>query len=281
MDGPPALSRSCFGQTHVIVPRAEHAHTAIVLHGRGNDGKEFADEFLASTLSSGQSLPEKLPGWRWVFPTSPSIWSDVFQENLPAWFDAYSLTDTTAKQDLQVDGIRESVQHILGVIETETDILAPRTGKVYLGGISQGGAIGLWTLLTQSEPLPRLGGFFGASTWLPFASDIERLFNQRGLLRHRDSPHRSGEFDEFIATMMACRLSCDGSTGALPSTPVFIGHGIDDAYVDVESGKQAAHVLKRVGFCVEWKEYSGAEGEGHWFKIPNQIDNIHTFLTRH
>jgi lysophospholipase-2 len=62
--------------------------------------------------------------------------------------------------------------------------------------------------------------------------------------------------------------------------PVFIGHGVDDAYVDVKLGRQAARILTQAGLLVEWKEYSSAEEEGHWFKIPDEMDDIHRFLAR-
>jgi predicted esterase len=67
---------------------------------------------------------------------------------------------------------------------------------------------------------------------------------------------------------------------ALLATPVFLGHGVDDAVVDVELGRRAHEVLADVGFQVAWKEYSGAELEGHWLKAPEQIDDIASFLLK-
>jgi len=46
----------------------------------------------------------------------------------------------------------------------------------------------------------------------------------------------------------------------------------------VALGRQAARVLAQAGLKVEWKEYSGAEEEGHWFKVPDEMDDIHRFL---
>ncbi|KAI3321037.1 Phospholipase/carboxylesterase [Xylariaceae sp. AK1471] len=269
-----------FGPVHVIHPRTEHNYTALVLHGRGSNGKEFAEEFLASTLSSGQSLPEKLPEWRWVFPTSPELWSTTFQEELPAWFEAHSLSDITARQELQVDGIRESVWYILDVLRNEIEMLHGESEKVVLGGISQGGAVGLWTLLCQAEPIGGiLGGFFGASTWLPFASNVERvLASKRRSARGEELVTESHKFDSFVETMMESMMNHYVGSGSRHFTPVFLGHGVDDAYVEIELGRQAARVLRHFGLSVEWKEYSGAEEEGHWFKVPNEIDDIYGFL---
>lgn len=64
----------------------------------------------------------------------------------------------------------------------------------------------------------------------------------------------------------------------LLSTPVFLGHGADDAYVNIELGRQARHVLSQIGLKVEWREYSGAEQEGHWMKAPEELDDVAEFL---
>lgn len=60
--------------------------------------------------------------------------------------------------------------------------------------------------------------------------------------------------------------------------PVFLGHGSDDAYVDVELGHQARHFLTRAGLAVQWKEYSHADQQGHWLKVPEEEDGIARFL---
>lgn len=67
---------------------------------------------------------------------------------------------------------------------------------------------------------------------------------------------------------------------SLLSTPVMLGRGSDDAYVDIELGSQARDTLTGVGFAVEWKVYEGAEQEGHWFKTPEQIDDMANFFSR-
>jgi len=266
-----------FGMTHIIEPISEHTHTAVMLHGRGSTGKEFAEDFLTSTLSDESPIHEKLPGWRWVFPSSQELWSSAFQENMPAWFEAHSLTDITTRQDLQVSGIRDSVNHIIGMIEKEVERLDGNPQRLVLGGISQGGAVGLWTLLCQRNSAMRPGAVVVASTWLPFAANIERA-----LAGHQTpgAPHES-EFDLFVEQMMALKEIAgmnDVGQDSRRSCPIFIGHGIDDAYVDVALGRQAARVLAQAGLKVEWKEYSGAEEEGHWFKVPDEMDDIHRFL---
>lgn len=259
-----------FGPVHVLEPATKHTHTAILLHGRGSTGQEFAEELAESPMSDQRTIMQALPGWRWVFPSSRELWSTVFEEDMPSWFEAYSLTDVTAKQDLQMEGIRASVRYLEGILESEIERLGGLAANVVLGGISQGGAIGMWTMLCTSGKKTLPGAFVGASTWLPFAADIDKVLGGNQHEPHEDS---SSEGDRFVRSMMASR-----DRQAQSPIPVFQGHGTDDAYVDVELGRQARQVLSRAGFAVEWKTYSGADQEGHWLKAPEELEDIARFL---
>jgi lysophospholipase-2 len=55
---------------------------------------------------------------------------------MPAWFEAHSLTDVTARQDLQIGGIHESVEYLTGVLGEEIERLGGAADRVVLGGIS-------------------------------------------------------------------------------------------------------------------------------------------------
>ncbi|KAF5121145.1 Acyl-protein thioesterase 1 [Metarhizium anisopliae] len=252
----------------------------VMLHGRGSNGQEFAQEFFSSHLSDNVFLKQKLSGLRWVFPSSQKLWSTAFQELIPAWFEAHSLTDITARQDLQIGGINDSVKYLQGLLENEIARLGGQAGNLFLGGISQGGAIGLWTLLCQG-PACSIGAFLGASTWLPFASNLERIISLRGNMEE-ERPKATAEgdgFDAFVSSMMISLQQevlphslCQGKP------KIFLGHGVDDAYVDVTLGRQARDALSRAGFVVEWKEYSGAEEEGHWFQVPDEMDDMYRFI---
>ncbi|KAF5648483.1 acyl thioesterase 1 [Fusarium tjaetaba] len=265
-----------FGPIYIIDPTESHTHTAILLHGRGSNGEEFAQELFEETLLSDQSsLAQNLPSWRWVFPSSRELWSTAFQEDMPAWFEAHSLTDITARQDLQMPGIKESVSYIKTIIENEIERLGGDASKVALGGTSQGAAVGLWTLLCLDSTERPLCAFFAANTWLPFASSIERYLSQE------PTPAMDAG-TEFVAGMWAqSKVSLLQSRERPPSTTVFLGHGTDDAYVDVELGRRARDILIQAGFAVEWREYQGAEQEGHWFKAPEEVDDLLTFLVKH
>ncbi|SPO02702.1 related to lysophospholipase [Cephalotrichum gorgonifer] len=269
-----------FGPVHIIQPRAKHTHTAILLHGRGSTGEEFAEELFESNLSSGTSLQDEFPGWRWVFPSSRSLWSTTFKEYMPAWFETRSLTDPAARQDLQVPGIKESVTYLRKMLDQEIAMLGGQSENLVLGGISLGGATAIWTLLSHPPLLTRgLCAFLGASTWLPFAADIKDVLS--------DSPRSTSGYEHGIpgfAEEMVASFRDDihqtGRRGSLLRTPVFFGHGNDDAYVDVELGREAADVLSSIGFNVEWRDYTGAEQEGHWLKVPEEVDDIRAFLNK-
>ncbi|KAF5023099.1 hypothetical protein F66182_4856 [Fusarium sp. NRRL 66182] len=273
-----------FGAIHMIEPKEPHTHTAVLLHGRGSYGDEFAQELFEETKLSDQlSLAEKLPSWRWVFPSSRGLWSTAFQEEMPAWFEAHSLTDTTTRQDLQIPGIKESVEYVNDILHTEIEKLHGSAEKVVLGGISQGAAVGMCTLLARGHSQKRLGAFFGASTWLPFAPNIGRFLSQsEGVSQETEGSESEG--DAFLSDMLTktrSALAQSKGRASLLSTPVFLGHGVDDAYVDVELGRQARDTLSQIGFLVEWKEYSGAELEGHWIKAPDEMDDVFHFLKTH
>ncbi|CAK7214689.1 hypothetical protein SEUCBS140593_002267 [Sporothrix eucalyptigena] len=291
-----------FGAIHVVEPKAghTHTHTAILLHGRGSTGEEFAEELFETFLSpdKGTSLPndqrptlaDKLPTWRWVFPSSPSTWNATFKEWMPAWFEAHSLADPTLRQDLQMPGLRASVQHVEQIIDEEIKILrgagyaSDAHAHLVFGGISLGGAVALWTLLSTKTPEQPLACFAVASTWLPFAKEVEAY-----LVADKASVEYEEQGFKFVQSMMAPlhqsmrqrkeqqTATADAASSVLKA-PVFVGHGRDDAYVDIELGQQVQQVLTAVGFTVEWNEYEGAEQEGHWIKEPEEMDDLRKFF---
>ncbi|RAK89307.1 lysophospholipase/carboxylesterase family protein [Aspergillus costaricaensis CBS 115574] len=254
-----------FPEPHIHLPQGPHTHTAILLHGRGSNGPEFAEELFSSSTSTGQNLPSHLPTWRWVFPTSKDRWSDRFQEDLCAWFDAYSLDDITERQESQVSGLRDSVSHVLDVLGKEIELLNGKTTHVYLGGISQGMASALWSWFCASSKVQgRLGGVLGFCGWMPFAERFDNGDLDRG--------RRLVEFCSEVVGISA------GDDMRFLNTPVLLGHGTDDPMVSVELGWQVVGIMKRAGMEVEWLEYVGAEGDGHWIKAPEGFDAILRFL---
>ncbi|GKZ86319.1 hypothetical protein AnigIFM56816_001371 [Aspergillus niger] len=254
-----------FPEPHIHLLQGPHTHTAILLHGRGSNGPEFAEELFSSSTSTGQNLPSQLPTWRWVFPTAKDCWNDRFQEELCAWFDAHSLDDITERQESQIPGLQESVTYILSILEREIELLGGRTTHVYLGGISQGMATALWSWFCASCRVKgRLGEVLGFCGWLPFAERFEN-----GDL---DGGRRMVEFCSSVVGVSV------GEDMRVLHTPVLLGHGTDDPMVSVQLGRQVVGIMKRAGMEVEWMEYVGAEGDGHWIKAPEGFDAILRFL---
>jgi predicted esterase len=271
-------------------PYGLHTNTAILLHGRGSNGPEFAEDFLSSQTVDDKSLTDRFPGWRWVFPTSRTRWSTRFEEEIYTWFDAYSLTDTNERSDLQLSGLRESVADILEVIEREIELLNGRASRIYIGGISQGMATALWTFLCCTllgRHQESIGGFLGFCGWLPFANRLECLHEQ---LRdhHPLEPVPTLEPIKELLVEMFPNLEALQATPpadirdqeSLISTPVFLSHGTDDIWVPVELGRQAAEIFKKLANHVEWNEFTGAKEDGHWIKEPEGFDQIIKFLEK-
>ena len=203
--------------------------------------------------------------------------------------------DPTEKQELQLDGIADSVAHTQSIIDEEIRRLHGRLEHVVLGGISQGGSIALWTLIRHRQLGLRLGGFVATNTWLPFANNLKSVLSteENGSSRltskyienSSDSTNSSSaKFDPFIRETIGLT---DNKNTTLKTTaaslasqiPVFMGHGVDDASVDIKLGREAQQVLSLAGFNVQWKEYVDADLNGHWFKIPEEMDDIYAFLS--
>ncbi|KAK2598016.1 hypothetical protein QQS21_005853 [Conoideocrella luteorostrata] len=128
-----STSTQPFPPTHIVNATSPHTHTAILIHGRGSNGQEFAQELFDTKLSNQVSLAQKFPTWRWVFPSSRELWSTAFEEDLPAWFEAHSLTNINDRQDLQLPGISESIKHLNAILDEEIARLGGISENVILG----------------------------------------------------------------------------------------------------------------------------------------------------
>lgn len=42
--------------------------------------------------------------------------------------------------------------------------------------------------------------------------------------------------------------------------------------------RQARDILAKIGIVVQWKQYAGADEEGHWLKEPEELDDIAAFF---
>ena len=101
--------------------------------------------------------------------------STVFQEEVDEWFDIYSLTDPSKREELQVEGLRDSINFIQDIIKAEAKLVDPK--RLILPGLSQGCATGVLTLLGSQG---KIGAFIGCIGRMPFAAHIEDLIEKRG-----------------------------------------------------------------------------------------------------
>ena len=84
-----------------------------------------------------------------------------FDTTLDEWFDIYSLTDPAAREELQIEGLRDSVEFIISILNEEAKLVSPE--RVFLLGLSQGSAMGMsslyWagfvSICRTSESIPR------------------------------------------------------------------------------------------------------------------------------
>ena len=190
----------------------------------------------------------------------------VYQEEMCQWFDIYSLRDPSAEASSQIEGLREGISYLRDLIDAED--LPPE--KIILGGISQGAAIGIHTLMGGVGR--RLGGFFGLSTWMPFAHALERRATA------------VANIESSLGMFYRITLGVDEAKGhaepaghvtEMLSTPVFLSHSADDGTVNVSLGREMKDILIALGFQVIWKEYKDG---GHWVQEPQGINDLAAFL---
>jgi lysophospholipase-2 len=112
---------------------------------------------------------------------------------------------------MQKEGLEESAEYVARVIAEE----AKEVGweRVIVGGISQGCAMGVYTLITRGI---RVGGFFGISGWCP----------------------------EMVR---------DGTEDDVKNVPVLLQHCVDDGVVPVQNGEELVRRLEKRGMMVKWE----------------------------
>ncbi|KAJ4297467.1 hypothetical protein N0V90_005358 [Kalmusia sp. IMI 367209] len=257
-----------------------HTHTIILLHGRGSTAKEFAtDLFSLKTSTSHKSLRDSFPSVWWVFPDAGQRWCTAFKEARSAWFDTVSLDHLDQRQDLQIPGLRDSIAVVKDIIESEVDKLNGDANRIALGGFSQGSAVALWSLFTGVVEAKRsIGAFMGLSAWMPFTKEAMVLVSSDSDLMVYE---RFRNLQEGFAKLVGFESNILGrGLCTCPEIPVYLGHGTDDALINIENCYCLSTIFTAVGAIIEVKEYTGADREGHWVKDPEQIDDIAEFLRR-
>ena len=178
---------------------ANPAASVIWLHGLGADGHDF--EPVVPALK----LPRPV---RFVFPHAPirpvTINGGM---RMRAWYDILQFGGGPEDEK----GIRESEKLLAGMIEKE------KTGKVFLAGFSQGGAIVLQTALRYPQ---KLAGVLALSTYLPLS---QKLPSEK--------------------------------TAENQAIPIFMAHGQYDDIIPLQRAQASRALLEQQGYKVEWREY--------------------------
>ncbi|KAI1469542.1 acyl-protein thioesterase [Daldinia caldariorum] len=292
----PSIERS---STFTIEPASNHTHSFVLLHELGSNGREFGEELIETSLTSaGKKLTEIFPGARFIFPTAgyrhlmPDSRSIVRRANSHGWFDIASLDDLFYRPYSQVKGLVESHDEITRLIKDECQKVSYE--NVVLGGFGQGCAMALFCLLTSWFPF---GGFVGMGGWLPFQPDIDILIGSESetfVFGGKVGPVEEYSFASTeqehirakgnpivpVVELFDDLLDPNGiphfaDRGTSLSTPIFLGHGAEDEKVEMCNGEAAQRVLKAAGFDVSWNIYPGRY---HWYNIPDEIDDIVTFI---
>ncbi|KAF8539553.1 Alpha/Beta hydrolase protein [Trichophaea hybrida] len=252
----------------IIPPTQPHTHTILLLHGLGSNGAKFGYELLSSS-----SLQTLFPSTKFIFPTAKKRRSTAIKRiPINQWFDIASLPDKSYREELQLDGVRESAEFIHSLIAAEMQA-GVLPGNIVVGGLSQGCAMALMVMLTSDV---RLGAVVGMSGWLPFRGRMEDVLldngeDDDGGCLEKDNKSLPIQTLEFLRGY----LDMESSGGCCLETPVFLGHGEKDEKVSWELGFEAGKMLGLLGVDVTWKVY---EDFGHWYKVPDEIDDVVAFL---
>ncbi|KAI1091599.1 alpha/beta-hydrolase [Rostrohypoxylon terebratum] len=271
--------------TYIVEPSTAHTHTIILLHGLSSNGEKFGKELLETGITSrNRTLAQSLPGTRFVFPTARRRRSTAFNRAvLTQWYDIARLPDPEYRKQTQLKGLAESAAELETLIREETAKVSPK--NVIFGGLSQGCGMSLSMLLALEYPL---GGFIGMCGYLPFRSDINEAIADDDIKEDEDNPFAADDKDQaspidpavkalIFERDLLCLSPVAGPKreNTAQSTPVFLGHGDLDEKKPHEFGEGAAQTLQVAGYEVVWKLYHGL---GHWYKIPDEIDDIVEFI---
>ncbi|RDL29784.1 uncharacterized protein BP5553_10649 [Venustampulla echinocandica] len=297
---------SSYPAPFIISPTPPNTHqtTLILLHGTSTTGPEFASSFLSFPFPQPQpktntpiTLQQALPNTKFVFPTGKLRKTTVFGgRETNAWFDVSDFGDRTIGEDAMRGGIRESIVYLTGIVEDEVKLLEPksecdedgqgrgdRSGRVVLGGFSQGSAMGVMLILSRMLEARGLaadiGGFTGLSGWCPFRLGLEEsIFS--GILDGDASIEegyegRREKAASYLRQLIDIRIDGNEEEGcqgeSLLDKKIFLAHGKEDAKMKIEWGAQMRDLLKTLGGDVWWEAYVGL---GHWYGEEEMKDLV-------
>lgn len=221
----------------VVPALKKHTATVIMAHGLGDSGAGWMG--LAQNWRRRGMFEEVA----FIFPNAPMIPITVnFGMTMPGWYDISKLgRDLDFEEILRTQdepGILRSRDYFNTLIKEQMD-QGIKPSRIVLGGFSQGGAISLYSGVTNKE---KLGGVFGLSCYLPLS---DRVTNQIP----ENWPNKK--------------------------TPFFLGHGTVDEVVQYEFGRLSSKLMKDIG--LENVQFNTYPDLGH-SADPQEIEDLEKFL---
>jgi len=193
-----------------IAPQGAAKSAVIFLHGLGSDGHELAAMVPAMRIPNEAAI-------RWVFPHAASRpLSIAGREKRTAWFDV-GPEDLWRAMASDLDGLAKADQLVRTLIEREIARGVP-SNRIFVGGFSQGGALGAYTALRYEKPL---AGAIALSTFLARNVELEAQ-----------------------------------SVSANRGLPAFAAHGTRDRLVAPSRGRELRDRLTELGCVVTFREYA-------------------------
>ncbi|XP_076440765.1 acyl-protein thioesterase 1-like isoform X2 [Babylonia areolata] len=191
----------------VIPPLKDHKATLIFFHGLGDTGHGWAEILEAL----------KFKHIKCVCPHAPTQKVTVNRGmRMPSWFDIHGFEPNSTEDEVS---IKEASQTLQALVETEVKNSIP-SSLIFIGGISQGGAVALYTAFTVDKPV---GGIVALSTWLPL--------------------HRT--------------LADDKVPKYNKDVPVLLCHGTEDSLVKYSWGQATSQFIQSFNSNAQFKTYEG------------------------
>lgn len=248
-----------------------HTVTIIFLHGRGQTAQYFHESLLSTTVKNHPTFHDAHPNAKFVFPTAPLMRATKYRRALiHQWYDGSGDWEPEA-----LGNIRDSVEHIHGLVREEIRLLRGDASRVVLAGFSQGCAMAVTSFLLWEGDA--LGAVVGMSGFMPLNAHMTKLLEDGG-------PETDGSDDGFVfgsdsdgtdapdgkpnetKTPLQQAIQTLKEEVELPNaasashlsfleTPVFLGHGTEDPEVAYSHGRLNANLLEKMGIEVKFHTY--------------------------
>jgi hypothetical protein len=110
----------------------------------------------------------------------------------------------------------------------------------------------------------------------PFTDSTTHLKGMESLRATPSAAHTAFHIARDIASLPRVSLALAQSPPFL-HTPVLLGHWTTDRKLPFRRGTAAKELFSALGCDVHWRIY---EGFGHWYEVPDEIDDIVYFVQR-